>query len=144
MKILFVCTGNICRSPAAEAVMRKLSTEAGLEWHLDSAGIGNWHAGEPPDARAQKAAHSRGYDMNGIKARSLRTEDFTEFDRIYAMSSEHLEVLREHAPTSGGAELLMFLGDGSDVPDPYYGDGDGFEHMMDLLEESCHRILKGS
>lgn len=141
MKVLFVCTGNICRSPTAEAVLRKMCAEAGLNWQADSAGIGNWHAGEPPDSRAQKAASLRGYDMDGISARSVCTEDFTEFDRIYALAAEHLEFLRANAPEDCKAQLLMFMPDGKDVPDPYYGDGDGFTHMMDLLEAGCRTIL---
>ena len=146
MKILFVCTGNICRSPAAEAVMRKMCADAGLDWRIDSAGTGGWHAGESPDRRARQAAAARGYKMDGIYARAVCAADFSEFDRIYAMTGEHLNFLREAAPKDTAAELHLFMetaagGDG-DVPDPYYGGGQGFELMMDMLEQRCAQLVR--
>lgn len=148
MKILFVCTGNICRSPTAEAVLRKMCATAGLSgWHIDSAGTGSWHAGDAPDPRAQKAASRRDYDLSGISARSLRAPDFEEFDRIYAMAAEHYDFLRANAPDDATATIHLFLdscGMHEDVPDPYYGNGDGFEHMMDLLEKGCRAIVKAA
>lgn len=143
MKILFVCTGNICRSPCAEAILRKMRENKSPAWEIDSAGTGSWHQGEAPDPRAQKAAQARGYDMSDIVARPLRSSDYDAFDRIYAMANEHLQFLREHAPEDSRAELLLFLDachKGGDVPDPYYGGAEGFTHMMDLLEEGCRAI----
>lgn len=143
MKILFICTGNICRSPAAEAVLRKMCADAGLDWQIDSAGTGGWHAGESPDRRAQSAAAARGYDMDGIYARAVCGADFLGFDRIYAMTGEHLAFLREIAPANASAELHLFMEDtGGDVPDPYYGGARGFELMMDMLEQKCAHIVR--
>lgn len=142
MKILFICTGNICRSPAAEAVMRKMCADAGLDWKSDSAGIGGWHAGESPDPRARRAAEARGYGMSGIKARAVTADDYEEFDIICAMTEEHEAFLREHAPAGGRcAEIRMFRSSG-DVPDPYFGGDDGFEAMMDILEEGCRALME--
>lgn len=138
--VLFVCTGNICRSPTAEAVFRKLAAaESGGEWLADSAGIGDWHAGEPADSRAAAAALAHGYDLGGIRARQVRGDDFFRFGRIYAMAREHLRALRAAAPEGCRAELLMF--DERDVADPYYGGKAGFEKMVLRIEEGCRRIL---
>ncbi len=145
MKILFICTGNICRSPSAEAVLRKMCADANLaDWTIDSAGIGNWHSGDAPDLRATKAAQSRGYSMEGISARSVRTTDYTEFNHIYAMTEEHRQFLLAHAPDDSTATIHLFLescGLSQDVPDPYYDADDGFTIMMDLLEDGCRAIL---
>lgn len=142
MKILFVCTGNICRSPAAEAVMRKMCAAAGLDWKIDSAGTGGWHAGESPDNRARAAAEARGYATDGIFARAVCAADFAEFDRIYAMTAEHLDFLRETAPPDSKAHLRLFSESGADIPDPYYGGDSGFALMMDMLEKECAAIIR--
>lgn len=143
MKILFVCTGNICRSPAAEAVLRKLCESRTPPWEIDSAGIGSWHTGESPDRRATAAAQKRGYTMQGISARSVCDDDWKKFDRIYAMAREHLDFMRDNAPEDATADIRLFL-ENADVPDPYYGGADGFEKMMDLLEEGCRAVAESA
>lgn len=139
MKILFICTGNICRSPAAEAVLRKMCESRTPPWNVDSAGISSWHEGELPDDRARAAAMARGYDMHGISSRAICNDDFTAFDRIYAMTQEHLDFMRANSPDDATADILLFL-ENADVPDPYFGGDSGFELMMDLLEKRCREI----
>ena len=144
-RVLFVCTGNICRSPMAEAVLRKMAADAGMSVGIDSAGTGSWHQGEKADARARRTAAARGYNGDDITARALRTTDFDEFDIIYAMAKSHLHIMRRLSPRSAD-KIKLFLGDtvgeDVDVPDPYYGGNEGFEHMLDLLERGCAAIVK--
>jgi len=144
-RVLFVCSGNICRSPMAEAVLRKMAADAGVEMKIDSAGTGGWHQGEKADARARHAAQARGYDSGGITARALRTTDFDEFDVIYAMAKSHLHLMRRLSPRTAD-KIKLFLqdtvGEDADVPDPYYGGNEGFERMMDLLERGCAAIAE--
>jgi protein-tyrosine phosphatase len=147
MKILFVCLGNICRSPA-EAVLRHLLAEVdvggGVE--IDSAGIGNWHIGEPPDLRAQAAARRRGFDMSALRARQITREDFERFDLILAMDRENLAELRRRSPQPFRDRVRLFLefapdlGE-HDVPDPYYGGDAGFEAVLDLTEQAARGLL---
>jgi protein-tyrosine phosphatase len=141
MRILFVCMGNICRSPTAEGVMRKLLREQGLEGEIeiDSAGTGGWHAGEPPDARATEAARRRGIPLEG-QARRITRSDFNRFDLVLAMDRENLRELRAIAPPHA-REKVRLLVDGRDVPDPYYGGARGFEDVLDLVEEACRELL---
>ena len=145
MKILFVCTGNICRSPAGEGVLKKMCEERGMHnWTIDSAGTGNWHTGEAPDLRAQEAAHRRGYDISMQKSRPLRADDYEKFDRIYGMTAEHCDFLRTHAPQNCRIPIVLFMescGKTEDVPDPYYSNERGFEYMMDIIEEGCTAIV---
>ena len=119
----------------------------GPGWKIDSAGISGWHAGEKPDERATKAAAVRGYDMAGIKSRAVVTDDFYEFDRIYAMAEEHRRFLKNNAPPDATADVRLFLesvNDNADVPDPILRRRRRFENMMDLLEAGCKAIVAES
>jgi protein-tyrosine phosphatase len=139
--ILFVCTGNICRSPTAEAVLRHLAKEKSVELRIESAGLGDWHLGDPPDERAQRHARTRGYDLSAQRARQVSARDFDEFDMILAMDRGHLQALRRMAPAQHHAKIRLFVAD-RDVPDPYYGGAAGFEHVLDLVEERCRALLE--
>lgn len=149
MKILFVCLGNICRSPTAEAVFRHLLASAAtdLKIEVDSAGIGSWHIGEPPDARAQAAARRRGIDLSALRARQIMGEDFERFDLILAMDGENLTELRKRSPAQYRERVRLFLefapdlGE-EDVPDPYYGGDAGFEAVLDLTEQAARGLLE--
>ncbi|HEX6268441.1 MAG TPA: low molecular weight protein-tyrosine-phosphatase [Burkholderiales bacterium] len=139
-KVLFVCTGNICRSPTAEGVLRHLSKQLGVEVHVESAGTHDYHVGSAPDRRALRHAQGRGYDLSGQRARQLRKRDFAEFDLIVAMDRGHLEILQEHCPAQHQGKLRMLV-QGHDVPDPYYGGPDGFEQVLDMVEAACLGLL---
>jgi protein-tyrosine phosphatase len=141
VRILFVCMGNICRSPTAEGVMRHLLGERGLdgEIELDSAGTGGWHAGSPPDARATETARARGITLQGA-ARQVTPSDFEDFDVLVAMDRDNLADLRAMAPPGTEHKVRLLL-DGRDVPDPYYGGPRGFEEVLDLVEDGCERLL---
>jgi protein-tyrosine phosphatase len=150
--VLFVCLGNICRSPTAEGTMRALVREEGLEAEieLDSAGTGSWHVGSPPDERATAAAAGRGIALEG-SARRVRAEDFDDFDLIVAMDRSNLGELRRMAPNESGRAKVRLLRefdpasadvDDLDVPDPYYGEGDGFERVLDHVQAACGGLLE--
>jgi protein-tyrosine phosphatase len=147
--VLFVCLGNICRSPTAEGVFRHLAREAGLEGrvHIDSAGTGGYHVGAPPDARAVAAAQARGYDLGPIRARKIAPEDFEQFNLILAMDEDNLVHLRGIAPETSRARLGLLLDYAPgrrerEVPDPYYGGRNGFEQVLDLVNEACAGLLE--
>jgi len=153
VSLLFVCLGNICRSPTAEGVMRALVREAGLQERivLDSAGTGAWHVGEPPDARARAAARRRGIVLEGA-ARQVHAGDFEEFDLILAMDASNLNDLRRLAPDAQAREKVRLLrewegragshSDGDlDVPDPYSGGPGGFDRVLDLVQAACAALL---
>lgn len=155
MKVLFVCMGNICRSPTAEGVFRALVERAGLSQTLtvDSAGVGAYHVGEAPDSRAQATARRRGYDLSRIRARQIVNADFENFDLILAMDGHVLSALQRQAIAGGGADAARY-GDKikpymayarhraeREVPDPYYGGRDGFEHVLDLIEDASQGLL---
>lgn len=130
--ILFVCLGNICRSPLAEAALRAEAERLRLDLIVDSAGTGNWHAGEAPDPRAQATARRHGVDISGLKARQVKAADFRRFTHIVALDHDNLANLRRLAPTDATAELSLLLDhvpgrEGQAVADPYFGDDDGFE-----------------
>lgn len=145
-RILFVCLGNICRSPTAEGVCRKLAGQRGMALEIDSAGTGAWHAGEPPDRRAQSEARRRGIDLSGQRARAVRPEDFAHFDHILAMDAENLSNLKKACPPAQRHKLRRLLDlapslHTRDVPDPYYGGPDGFAQVFDLIETACDALL---
>jgi protein-tyrosine phosphatase len=139
--VLFVCTGNICRSPTAEGVLRQLAAKEGIELRIASAGIGDWHVGSAPDERAQHHAKGRGYDLSALRARQVRPSDFAEFDLILAMDRGHLRALERMAPRGERHKVRLFLA-GRDVPDPYYGGPEGFEQVLDLVEAACRDLLQ--
>jgi protein-tyrosine phosphatase len=139
--ILFVCTGNICRSPTAEGVFKSLCRKAGIELRIESAGLGDWHVGQPPDERTQHHARNRGYDLSAQRARQVRAQDFDEFDLILAMDQGHLSALQRMASPRHRAKIRLFAA-GCDVPDPYYGGTAGFEQVLDLVEAHCASLLQ--
>ncbi|MBS1200212.1 MAG: phosphotyrosine protein phosphatase [Proteobacteria bacterium] len=147
-RILFVCMGNICRSPTAEAVFREIARREGQDLlvEVDSAGTHAYHVGEPPDSRAIIAARRRGIAMEHLRARLVARDDFLRFDYLLAMDEQNLEHLRRLAPAGHRAELRLFLdyapGAGQrDVPDPYYGGETGFEQVLDLVEEASRGLI---
>lgn len=146
--ILFVCTGNICRSPTAEGVFRALVAAQDLSDRVavDSAGTGAWHAGEPPDERAQETALRHGIDISGQRARKVTRDDFTAFDLIMAMDRSHHHDLSRLCPRGQEHRIQMFLGYAPelgvlDMPDPYFGAGDGFEKVFDMVEACARGLL---
>jgi protein-tyrosine phosphatase len=148
-RVLFVCTGNICRSPTAEGVFRTLVEQAGLADRIgaDSAGTHGYHIGEPPDPRTQAAASARGYDLSGLRARRIAREDFSRFDLVLALDRDHHTILAGFAPPSAGRKLRLLMEfarrSGTDeVPDPYYGGPDGFERVLDLVEDASEGLLE--
>lgn len=147
MRVLFVCLGNICRSPTAEGVLRHQLTEAGLAdvVHVASAGTGDWHVGKAPDSRTCRAAKLRGYDLSQQRAQQVSVEDFSRYDLILAMDENNLAHLKSIRPSHASAELDLFLrrydGARDEVPDPYYGGEDGFEQVLDLIEEACSGLV---
>ena len=148
MKILFVCLGNICRSPTAEGVFRKLLAEEGanLAVEVDSAGTQGYHVGEPPDPRSQAAAAARGVDISKQRARKLSSSDFESFDLILAMDESNLADLHAHCDPSHRNRVRLFLEFSEDnahtaVPDPYYGGANGFEQVLDIVELAGRGLL---
>lgn len=149
-KVLFVCMGNICRSPTAEAVFRHQIKQSGVDkdWLVDSAGTHTYHVGESPDKRSQAAARHRGYAMEMLSARQVAAEDFQRFDWLLAMDAQNLRGLQKIQPMGCHAQLALMLDfapslhwQGGDVPDPYYGGAGGFDDVLDRIEESCAGFL---
>lgn len=146
--ILIVCTGNICRSPTGEGVLRDLVGRRGLSdrIRIASAGTHDYHVGEAPDPRAVRHARERGYDLSTLRASQVSERDFDEYDYILAMDRGHLRILRSIAPPGARARVGLFLDasarwKGEDVPDPYYGGVEGFEQVLDMVEEAAERWL---
>ena len=147
VKVLFVCLGNICRSPTAEAVFQRKVADAGLSdrIHTDSCGTGDWHIGRAPDSRAQSHALERGYQLDHLRARQVCEKDFFSCDYVLAMDNSNLSDLQAMCPPQGTAPRL-FLEFASntalkEVPDPYYGDADGFDEVLDLVEDAADGLL---
>ena len=148
VNVLFVCLGNICRSPMAEGVFRARVSEAGLSDRIaiDSAGTGDWHIGQPPDPRAQRSARQRGIDLSGLRARQAGSADFDRFDHVLAMDRANLADLARLCPAGREDRLRLFLDfaadtKGLDVPDPYYGGAAGFERVLDLVDAGARGLL---
>lgn len=147
-RILFVCMGNICRSPTAEGVTRSMAECRGLPGlEFDSAGTHDYHIGKAPDARATEAAAQRGYDLSALRARQVATRDFVYFDYILAMDRDNLDLLRQACPEAHAGKLGLFLDfakgvEMSEVPDPYYGGPEGFEQVLDLIENAADGLLE--
>ncbi|SDG83823.1 protein-tyrosine phosphatase [Pseudomonas flavescens] len=147
MRVLFVCLGNICRSPTAEAVLRQRLQQAGLAERIevDSAGTGDWHVGKAPDPRTQEAASRRGYDLSGLRGRQVSADDFSRFDLLLAMDTANLRDLQRLRPAQARGELDLYLRRYDlavdEVPDPYYGGSEGFEQVLDLLEQASDALL---
>ena len=149
VRILFVCLGNICRSPTAEGVFRSLVAAKGLSDRvvIDSAGTGNWHIGSPPDRRSQAHALRRGIDLSGLRGRQVRAHDFDDFDLLVAMDRSNVASLSALAPDADARERIVLLrsfdpdADSDEVPDPYTGGADGFEHVLDLVEAASQGLL---
>ncbi len=149
VSVLFVCTGNICRSPTAAGVFAELVQRAGLQdrVRVDSAGTHDYHVGKAPDARSQRAAARRGYDLSRQRARVIQAEDFEEFDYILAMDRGHLAILRRQCPSQHRGKLQMFMSysvglETEEVPDPYCGGSGGFEIVLDMVELASEGLLE--
>lgn len=148
MRVLFVCLGNICRSPTAEGVFRARLEEAGLSERVavDSCGTGGWHIGNPPDKRALTAARRRGFDIGALRARQLEDSDFQHFDYLLAMDHDNLAALQERCSPGCKAHIGLFLDfagkQGQAVPDPYYGEDQGFEEVLNMIEAASDGLIE--
>ena len=149
IRVLFVCTGNICRSPTAESVFKHYVAQAGLGDRIlsDSAGTHDYHTGEAPDPRAQEAARRRGYDLSALRARQVTRSDFSEFDYVLAMDEVNLQLLQRLCPPQYAPKLKLYMEFGADtpareVPDPYYGGAQGFERVLDMVEQAAQGLLR--
>ena len=148
VRVLFVCLGNICRSPTAEGVFRAKVAAAGLSdaISIDSAGTSGWHIGDPPDTRGQRAAERRGYDLSDQRSRKVRDRDFQDFDYIIGMDNSNFADLSSMAPRDAQEKISLFLefapGIGKrEVPDPYYGGPGGFDEVLDMIEVASDGLL---
>jgi protein-tyrosine phosphatase len=149
VRVLFVCMGNICRSPTAEGVTKKVLEDKGLSTiaHVDSAGTHAYHSGEAPDPRARRAAARRGVDLGKLRARQVEIEDFERFDLILAMDRENLQVLESACPPDQRHKLELFMRyagsfDTDEVPDPYFGGEDGFDRVLDMVEDAAQGLVE--
>jgi protein-tyrosine phosphatase len=149
LKVLFVCTGNICRSPTAEGVFRAMVERQGLGHRIttDSCGTHDYHIGDPPDSRACAHALKRGYDIGGLRARMLEPDDFARFDLLVALDGGHERILKRQAPPDAKDKVRLFTSyvpalRMTDVPDPYYAGPEAFDHALDLIERGCAALLE--
>jgi protein-tyrosine phosphatase len=149
ISVIFICMGNICRSPTAEAVFRHYVENAGLSEHIliDSAGTHDYHIGDPPDSRAQYAAQQRGYDMSKLRGRQVGEGDFRSFDFVLAMDKANLAILKRITPPDSNTQAQLFLEYARhhaerEVPDPYYGGSDGFECVLNMVEDAAQGLLE--
>lgn len=145
--ILFVCLGNICRSPLAEAAFRRAADQAGLDVEIDSAGTGDWHVGEPPDTRAQQIASEHGIDISDLRGRQLAPEDYRRFTHIYALDAENLATIRTRAPADATAEIALLLDCvdgryGEAVADPYFGGPEGFRSTWADVTHAAEALVE--
>lgn len=145
--VLFVCLGNICRSPMAEGALRKAAQEAGLDIRVDSVGTAAYHIGEPPDARAIATAKAHGVDISHLRGRQLADADFAKFTHIIALDKGNMAGIKAHAPRHGEYKLMMLLDaleghEGEPVPDPYYGDEDDFEKCWTLISSGVDALVE--
>ena len=145
-RVLMVCLGNICRSPTAEGVLRAMARARGIEVAVDSAGTAAWHAGSPPDVRSVAHAARRGIDLSGLRARQVRLGDFDSFDLILAMDHQNLAELVKRSPPEQAHKVRLLLSFApawpqDEVPDPYHGGAQGFEHVLDGIEQACEGLL---
>lgn len=145
-KILVVCMGNICRSPTGEAVLRAKSKQLNIDAEIDSAGTIGYHQGNPPDSRAKAAGENRGYSFKGIRSRKVISSDFEDFDLILAADFDNLADLQSQCPEHLQHKIKLFLeysdSEYQEIPDPYYGGDQGFELVLDLIEEASERVLR--
>lgn len=148
IRVLFICMGNICRSPTAEAVFRQYVVNAGLSERIsiDSAGTHDYHIGDAPDLRTQRAAQQRGYDMSGLRGRQVEQGDFHRFDYVLAMDHANLAILQRLTPPDSRTQAKLFLDYARhhaerEVPDPYYGGAEGFERVLDMVEDAAEGLL---
>jgi protein-tyrosine phosphatase len=147
MRILMVCLGNICRSPLAEGILAQKAKSKGLDWEVDSAGIGDWHTGQLPDQRSIKVAKKHGIDLTTQRARQVKRSDFQAFDLIFAMDSQNFADLNRLAKTEEETKKirlfldLTFPNENKGVPDPYFGDDAEFEHVFHLLDAACDILV---
>jgi len=145
-KVLFVCLGNICRSPTAEAVFRARASAAGVDVHIDSAGTSGWHVNEPPDSRAIEAGQERGYSFEGQASRKVTRADFGDFDYILGMDQKNMQALTDICPEKYMSKLKLFLDyapqlSTREVTDPYYGGSDGFDLVLNLIEVASDGLI---
>lgn len=149
VRVLFVCMGNICRSPTAQAVLHRRLEEAGLlgRVEVDSCGTGDWHVGNQPDPRAMEAGLRRGYDLSSLRARQIQASDLEQFDYVLTMDRDNQRRVASLASDTSKAQPELFLSYAThhredEVPDPYYGEGDGFERVLDLIEDACDGLIR--
>ncbi len=144
--ILVVCMGNICRSPTGEAILRAKAQDMGIDVEIDSAGTIGYHTGNPPDKRAQAAGEQRGYSFAGIYSRQVSAEDFAKFDLILAADNDNLADLQAQCTSQYQHKLKLFMNYGSagrdEIPDPYYGGEQGFELVLDMIEDAAENVLR--